>query len=89
MLSERRTQALRDLAARVGKAQTIEETCALAAQTLSLYQLDIPFALFYLLEAEGKRTQADCKHRLSGRDHRKPKSSGLKPAAFPFVLAIS
>src|SRR2546429_5183432 len=35
MLSERRTRALRDLAARAGKAQTMEEACTLAAQTLS------------------------------------------------------
>src|SRR5947209_15986261 len=34
MLSERRTRALRDLAARAGKAQTVEEACALAAETL-------------------------------------------------------
>src|SRR5437667_6087632 len=43
MLSERRTRALRDLAARAGKAQTMEEACTLAAQTLSEYQLDLPF----------------------------------------------
>src|SRR5438067_1981674 len=50
MLSERRTRALRDLAARAGKAQTTEEAFTLAAQTLSEYQLDLPFALFYLLD---------------------------------------
>src|SRR5438445_7812274 len=40
MLSERRTRALRDLAARAGKAQTIEEACELGAQTLSESGLD-------------------------------------------------
>src|SRR5258708_6645471 len=50
MLSERRTQALRDLVARAGKAQTAEEACTLAAQTLSDYELDLPFGLFYLLD---------------------------------------
>src|SRR5437016_6359513 len=55
MLSERRTRALRDLAARAGKARTIEEACALAAQTFVDYELDIPFTLFYLLDAEGKQ----------------------------------
>src|SRR5260370_26783057 len=50
MLSERRTRALRDLAARAGKAQTIEEACTLAAQTLSEYQLYLPFVLFYLFD---------------------------------------
>src|SRR3982075_2150027 len=50
MLSERRTHALRDLAARAGKAQMTEEACALAAETLSECQLDLPFVLFYLFD---------------------------------------
>src|SRR5260221_6434088 len=37
MLSERRTDVLRHLAAGAGKAQTVEEACALAARTLSDY----------------------------------------------------
>ena len=57
MLSERRTRALRDLAARAGKAQTMEEACTLAAQTLSEYQLDLPFVLFYLFDARGKEAR--------------------------------
>src|SRR5882757_6488222 len=57
MVSERRTRALRDLAARAGKAQTIEEACTLAAQTLSDYQLDLPFVLFYLLDDQGKEAR--------------------------------
>jgi signal transduction histidine kinase len=50
MLNERRTRALRDLAARTGKAQTAEEVCTLAAQALADYRLDLPFVLFYLFE---------------------------------------
>src|SRR3982074_2276106 len=57
MLSERRIHALRDLAARGGKAQTIEEACALSAQTLSAYQLDLPFALFYSFDARGREAR--------------------------------
>jgi signal transduction histidine kinase len=57
MLSERRTRALRDLATRTGKAQTPEEVCTLAAQTLSDYQLDLPFVLFYFLEDESKEAR--------------------------------
>ncbi len=57
MLSERRTRALRDLGARAGNAQTVEEACTLAAQTLSDYQLDLPFVLFYLLDAAGKEAR--------------------------------
>src|SRR4030081_3073809 len=57
MLRERRTRALRDLAARAGKAQTIEEACTLAAQTLSEYQLDLPFVLFYLFDDGAKEAR--------------------------------
>jgi signal transduction histidine kinase len=53
MLGERRTRTLRDLAARAGKARTSEEAVTLAAQTLSECGLDVPFALFYLVDSEG------------------------------------
>jgi len=51
MVGQRRTRVLRDLAARAGKAQTGEEALTLAAETLSEFGLDIPFALFYLVES--------------------------------------
>src|SRR5437867_541089 len=50
MVGQRRTRALRDLAARAGKAQTTGEAFTLAAQTLAEFDLDIPFAVFYLIE---------------------------------------
>ena len=53
MLAERRTRALRDLGAHASKARTSEEALALAAETLSELELDVPFALFYLLGSEG------------------------------------
>lgn len=56
ILSERRTRALRDLAAHTGEAKSIEEVFTLAAETLSDYNLDLPFVLFYRLHE--KRTQA-------------------------------
>jgi PAS domain S-box-containing protein len=51
-LSERRTRALRDLAARTGKGQAIEEVLTLASQTLCEYNLDLPFVLFYVPESD-------------------------------------
>src|SRR5439155_9465113 len=50
MVGQRRTRALRDLAARAGKAHTTEEAFSLAAQTLAEFDLDIPFAMFFLIE---------------------------------------
>src|SRR5215471_10718976 len=52
MISERRARTLRDLAARTSEAQTIEEAFRVAAQALAPSELDLPFALFYLLDHE-------------------------------------
>jgi PAS domain S-box-containing protein len=52
MVGERRARALRDLVVQNGKAKTTEEAFALAAQTLSKFELDVPFAIFYRLDLE-------------------------------------
>src|SRR6202795_4951710 len=52
MVGERRALALRDLAAQNRKAKTTEEAFALAARTLSKFELDVPFAIFYRLDVE-------------------------------------
>src|SRR5205823_3168435 len=57
MVGQRRTQVLRELAAHAGKAQTGEDALALAAKTLSEFGLDIPFALFYLVESDEKQVR--------------------------------
>jgi signal transduction histidine kinase len=57
MVGERRTRALRDLVARAGKGQTSSEVFVHAAQTLSEFELDVPFAVFYLLDAGGQKAQ--------------------------------
>lgn len=50
MLSERRIRALRDVAARTGKAKAITDVFELTAQTLSEYDLDLPFLLLYQIK---------------------------------------
>src|SRR5437667_2107916 len=57
MVGQRRTRVLRDLATRAAKAQTGEEALAIAAKTLSEFGLDIPFALFYAVESDGKHAR--------------------------------
>jgi GAF domain-containing protein len=52
MIGERRTRALRDLAGLAPNAQTPENAMLLAAQTLREFDLDVPFALFYLIDWE-------------------------------------
>jgi hypothetical protein len=54
MLSERRMRALRDLAARTNKAKSVEEVLDLSAQTLTDYDLDVPFARLYSRDASGQ-----------------------------------
>ena len=60
MLGDRRTRALRDLAARTSNAKTVDEVLALSASTLAEYDLDLPFVLLYALDSTG-----DCA-RLAG-----------------------
>jgi PAS domain S-box-containing protein len=55
VLGERRGLVLRELGSRSGAAKTAEEACLIAARTLSLHPKDIPFALIYLLDADGKQ----------------------------------
>src|SRR5689334_22709169 len=54
IVGERRIGALRDLGATAGGARTAEDACALAARALQSHDKDIPFALFYLLDASGE-----------------------------------
>lgn len=56
VLGKRRLQTLRDLGSRPGKARSVESGCQLAAEVLAENLADIPFALIYLLNADGKAT---------------------------------
>ncbi|GAB4195856.1 MAG: hypothetical protein Fur006_42730 [Coleofasciculaceae cyanobacterium] len=53
VLGERRLRTLRDLAAQTVEAKSVEAACQIAMKTLAHNPADIPFALLYLLEAEG------------------------------------
>src|ERR1041384_4609226 len=55
IIGERRIVVLRDLGARVGDARTAEEACRIASETLTAHDKDIPFAMFYLIDSDGKR----------------------------------
>lgn len=50
IVSERRVEALRDLATRAGEAKTAEEAASLAVAALGPYAADIPFAALYLFD---------------------------------------
>ncbi|HEY9642079.1 MAG TPA: PAS domain S-box protein, partial [Coleofasciculaceae cyanobacterium] len=78
VLGERRLRTLRDLAAQAGEGKTAEAACQIAAKTLAHNSADLPFALLYLLDAEGQEA------RLVG-------ITGLQPdtPASPTAIALS
>lgn len=57
VLGERRMRTLRDLAVGTGEAKSGAEACQVAAEILTGNPADLPFALLYLLDAEGGRAQ--------------------------------
>jgi len=54
MLSARRTLSLREIAAAIGKAKTVEEIGSESAGKYTEYVNDLPFLLFYRYDAEGQ-----------------------------------
>ncbi|MBW4485470.1 MAG: PAS domain S-box protein [Tildeniella torsiva UHER 1998/13D] len=54
VLNDRRAQLLRELASRTGIAKTVDDTCALMAEALESGPVDIPLALLYIVNADGK-----------------------------------
>ena len=57
MLSERRTQTVRDLLIRTATARTREQALWLAADVLVDANLDVPFAVLYLVDDSGARAR--------------------------------
>ncbi|HEY9669469.1 MAG TPA: PAS domain S-box protein, partial [Coleofasciculaceae cyanobacterium] len=55
IIGERRLQTLQELAAKTAEAKTVEEVCHIATTTLSINPHDIPFALLYRVEPDGKQ----------------------------------
>ena len=60
IVGERRLAVLRDLGARAGDAKTAEQACEIAASTLADHQRDVPFALVYLIDADGRCARLAC-----------------------------
>ncbi|MBD2103042.1 ATP-binding protein [Leptolyngbya sp. FACHB-261] len=54
ILGERRLRLLRDLAAKAGETRSVEATCLDIVAAIAAHPLDVPFALLYLHEPDGK-----------------------------------
>jgi len=76
VIAERRVAILRDLGVEATE-NTVEETCRVAAQALARHSKDVPFALLYLIDPDGKHA------RLAG-------AAGIEPgqSASPQVVPI-
>jgi PAS domain S-box-containing protein len=57
VLGERRLRILRDLGERAATAKQDAEACRAAAEILAANPPDVPFALLYLLDADGERAR--------------------------------
>src|SRR6185295_14909454 len=53
--AERQLRTLRELGARAADARTAEDACRVTAEVLRENPWDVPFALFYLLDREGRK----------------------------------
>jgi signal transduction histidine kinase len=92
VIGERRTQVLRDLGLRVAEGKTAAAACAMAAETLAGHPKDIPFALLYLLDADGGRAHlAGVAGQISGDERASAAEvdlDGMSPAIWPLAEAI-
>jgi PAS domain S-box-containing protein len=57
VIDERRLRVLRDLAARGGGVDGVEESCRRACEVLALYPFDTPFAALYLIESGAQQAR--------------------------------
>jgi hypothetical protein len=87
IVAERRVIALRDLAAGSAEPKSAEDACAAAIQSLSAHQRDIPFALVYLMDANGTSAHLSGKTGAEGCEALCPESIDLREAQTTWPLA--
>jgi hypothetical protein len=90
VLGERRMVALRDLGTQPAEAKTAEEACAVAAKALAAHDKDVPFALFYLMDAEDKLARLVATAGVPMGEEISPRTIELDvEAASPWPLAAA
>lgn len=57
VLNDRRARLLREVASKTGIAKTVEAVCTLMLEALQSDPFDIPFALLYLVDPDGKQAR--------------------------------
>jgi len=91
VLSERRVQALRELAARTVAVHTTTEAWQQALGVLATHAADMPFALLYELAADGSQahlmgTAGVAAETLAGQEHLVFVTAGVRERAFLQVM---
>jgi signal transduction histidine kinase len=65
VLGERRLRVLRDLGTTTAQVRTVKDACALTERVLARHAAALPFALLYLLDADGKHARLACQAGLA------------------------
>jgi signal transduction histidine kinase/DNA-binding response OmpR family regulator len=81
VIGDRRLRTLRDLGRTVSGAETAEAACRSAAKILEGDPADIPFALLYLLEDDGRRARLAATTGITGESKAAPEQIDLIVAA--------
>jgi len=68
VIGERRVGILRDLGARVAESRTEVEACLAATNILAQHPKDLPFALLYLLDADGHHLRLVSRTGIDAQD---------------------
>ncbi len=91
VVGERRLQTLRDLGRTVIEVKSAEEACDVAARTLEANPYDVPFALIYLLDGEGKKARLVCSAGVKEGDVAAPtliSMSETEPNTWPLQIVF-
>ncbi len=85
VVGARRLQTLRDLGRTVIEVKSAEEACDVALRTLAENPYDIPFALVYLVDDDGRHARLVCSSRLESGAAASPEQIALtdSQAAWP------
>ena len=94
VVGERRIAALHDLGLQTEEAKTAQQACALASEMLANDTKDIPFALLYLIDPDGKRARLAGSSGIGGGEAASPLVVDLDEVsqaecAWPFIAAIT
>ncbi|HWW75369.1 MAG TPA: hypothetical protein VNZ44_08235, partial [Pyrinomonadaceae bacterium] len=91
VIGERQLALLRELAATTADARTVEEACRLSTRCLDANAHDLPFAMIYLAEPEGRRVALAGQCRIERGHPRAPESAPLdgEDSVWPFARVLS